>query len=130
MHIYFVVHVILHLDANFFYLFICDLFIFIIYIYIFIFIKSQPPYQVEKRRWVCQGLVCLKRELLQDHFPSKFQDVKFKNLKFKHEIFMRIDMKHSYFSNYFIICLPSIFSAVEIIIELFVVCQYIIHVCA
>ena len=29
-------------------------------------------------------------------------------------------MKHSYFSNYFIICLLSIFSVVEIIIELFV----------
>ena len=34
-----------------------------------------------------------------------------KDPKFKHEIFMRIDMKHSYFSNYFIV--------VEIIIELF-----------
>ena len=47
----------------------------------------------------------------------KFQDVKFKDPKFKHELFMRIDMKHSYFSNYFIICLQSIFSIVEIIIE-------------
>ena len=27
------------------------------------------------------------------------QDVKFKDRKFKHDIFMRIDMKHSYFSN-------------------------------
>ena len=35
--------------------------------------------------------------------------VKFKDPKVKHEIFVRIDMKHSYFSNYFIICLPSIF---------------------
>ena len=34
---------------------------------------------------------------------------KFKDLKFKHEIFVRIDMKHSYFSNYFITCLQSIF---------------------
>ena len=50
----------------------------------------------------------------------KFQDVKYKDPKFKHEIFVRIDMKHSHFSNYFIICLQSI---VEIIIELFVVCQ-------
>ena len=33
--------------------------------------------------------------LLQDHLP------KFKDPKFKHEIFMTIDMKHSYFSNYF-----------------------------
>ena len=49
-------------------------------------------------------------------------------MKFKHEIFMRIDIKHSYmyFSNYFIICLLSIFSVVEIIIELFVVCQKLI----
>ena len=30
--------------------------------------------------------------------------------------------------SYFIICLPSIFSVVEIIIELFVVCQKLIHV--
>ena len=35
-------------------------------------------------------------------------------------------MKHSYFSNYFMICLPTIFSLAEIIVELFVVCQNII----
>ena len=35
-----------------------------------------------------------------------------------HEIFMRIDMKHSYFSNYFITCLPSFFSIIKVIIEL------------
>ena len=58
----------------------------------------------------------------------KFQDVKFEYPKFKHEIFVRMDMKHSYFSNYFIICLPSIISVVEI--DLFVVCQNIIHVYA
>ena len=29
-----------------------------------------------------------------------FQDVKFKDPKFKHDIFMRIDMKHSYFSQF------------------------------
>ena len=56
--------------------------------------------------------------------------MKFQNVKFKDPIFMRIETKHSYFSNYFIICLPSSFSAVEIIIELFVVCQNIIHVYA
>ena len=55
--------------------------------------------------------------------------VKFKDPKFKHEIFVRIDMKHSYFSNYFIISLQSIFYVVEII-ELFVVCQKVIHVYA
>ena len=52
----------------------------------------------------------------------KFQDVKFQDVKFtvpkcKHEIFVRIDIKHPYFSNYFIICVA------EIIIELFVVNQ-------
>ena len=41
------------------------------------------------------------------------------------EVFVSIDMKHSYFSNDFIICLQSIFSAVEIIIELFFFfCQF------
>ena len=50
--------------------------------------------------------------MLQDRLPVKFQDVQFKDMKFKHEIFMRIDMKHSYFSNYFIIGLPSNFSAI------------------
>ena len=47
--------------------------------------------------------------LLQDCLPVKFQDVKLKDSKFKHEIFVRIDIKHS---NYFITCL-----------QLFVVCQ-------
>ena len=44
--------------------------------------------------------------LLQDCLPVKFQDVKLKDSKFKHEIFVRIDIKHS---NYFITCLQSIF---------------------
>ena len=35
--------------------------------------------------------------------------VKFKDPNFKHAIFVRIDMKHSYISNYFITCLQSIF---------------------
>ena len=38
-----------------------------------------------------------------------------------HETFMRIDMKHSNFSNYFIICLLSFFPIIEVIIELCVV---------
>ena len=37
-------------------------------------------------------------------------------------------MKHSYFSNYLMICLQSIFSVVKIIFELFVVCQKIIRI--
>ena len=45
----------------------------------------------------------------------KFKDVKFKDPKIKHEMFVRIYMKHSYFSN---ISLQSVF---EIIIELLVV---------
>ena len=51
----------------------------------------------------------------------KFQDVKIQDPNFKHKIFMRIDMKHSYFSNDFV---------VEIIIELFVACQKLINVYA
>ena len=58
--------------------------------------------------------------MLQDRLSVKFKDP-----KFKHEIFVRIDMKHSYFSNYFMICLQSV---VEIIIELFVLCVCIIFV--
>ena len=38
-----------------------------------------------------------------------------------HETFMRIDMKHSNFTDCFIICLPSFFPIIEVIIELFVV---------
>ena len=38
--------------------------------------------------------------------------MKFKDPKFKHETFVRIHTKHSYFSNYFI-CLQSIFYVVE-----------------
>ena len=76
-------------------------------------------------RWVCQRLVC-QRLVSEEGVCFKIvflcQDVKFKDPKFKHEIFVRIDMKHSYFSNYFIFCLQSFFSVVEIIIELFV-CQ-------
>ena len=32
-----------------------------------------------------------------------------------HEIFMRTDMKHSYSSNYFIVCLPSLFLLLKLI---------------
>ena len=72
---------------------------------------------------MCQRLACTVRRgsLLQDRLPVKFQDVKFKDTKSKHEIFVRIDMKHSFFSNYFTMCLQSIFYVVEIIIELLVI---------
>ena len=62
---------------------------------------------------------------MQDRLPVKFQDVKFTVLKYRHERFVRIE--HSYFS---IICLQSIFSFVEIIIELFVLCQKLMHTCS
>ena len=49
--------------------------------------------------------------------------MKFNDPKLKNEIFLRIDMKHSYFSN----CLFAInFSVVETV----VVCQKLIHVYA
>ena len=63
--------------------------------------KCQPPYKVGKK-----GGGCVRRgRLLQDRLPVKFQDVKFTVPKCKHDIFVRIDMKHSYFTKYFIICL-------------------------
>ena len=41
-------------------------------------------------------LAGVRREsLLQDRLPVKFQDVKFTVPKCKHEIFVRIDTKHS-----------------------------------
>ena len=58
---------------------------------------------------MCQRLVCQKREVAA---RSSYCEVSR----------LRIDMKHSYFSNYFIICLQSTFSVVEIIIEP-LVCQ-------
>ena len=89
-----------------------------LFIFFVLFFKSRPPYQVDKKK----RRVCQKREfaarLSSCEFSMKFQDP-----NFKHEIFVRIDMKHSHFSNYFIICLQSIFSIVEIIIELFVVAK-------
>ena len=66
--------------------------------------------------------MCQKTEFAARSSSLKFQDVKFKDPKFKHELFMRIDMKYSYFSNCFIN-----FFVVEIIIELLVVCQKLIH---
>ena len=76
------------------------------YYFYYYYYKSQPPYQVEKgsaRGW------CVRRgNLLQDRLPVKLQERKFKDPKFNHEIFVRIDMKHSYFSNYYVTCLQSI----------------------
>ena len=50
------------------------------------------------KKWVCQRLVCQKREFATRSSSCEFQDVKFTISKCQHEIFMRIDMKHSYFS--------------------------------
>ena len=69
--------------------------------------------------------------MLQDRLPVKFQDVKYTVPKCKHEIFVRIDMKHSYFSNYFIICCNQFFSVVEIMfvcLKLKLICLCIIFV--
>ena len=38
----------------------------------------------------------------------------FNDLKLKNEIFMRIDMKHSYFSNYIIICCNQFFPLLKL----------------
>ena len=65
--------------------------------------QAGSPYQVEnKRKWVCQNLVCQRREFAA-RSSSKFQDVKFQDLKFKHEIFMKIDMKNLYTSQFFLL---------------------------
>ena len=59
----------------------------------FLLFFKQEPTAGEKK---CQRLVCQKRQ-----FAARSSSwSKFKDPKFKHEIFVRIDMKHSYFSNY------------------------------
>ena len=63
---------------------------------------------------MCQRLVCQKREFTVRSSSCEVYDPKLKN-----GIFIRIDMKHSYFSNYN-------FS----VVETFVVCQKLIHVYA
>ena len=62
-----------------------------------VFYRERPPYQVEKKKEMGVPEVSVSEEgiLLQGRLPVKFQDVKFKDPK--HEIFMRIDMKHSYY---------------------------------
>ena len=66
---------------------------------------------------MCQRLVCQKRE-----FTVRSSSCEVYNPKLKNGIFFRIDMKHSYFSNYLF---PINFSVVET-----VVCQKLIHVYA
>ena len=62
--------------------------------------------------------VCVSEEgvCCKDHLPVKFSDPKFKN-----EIFVRIDMKHSYCSNYLFALIFSVDEAV-------VVSQKLMHV--
>ena len=55
--------------------------------------------------------------MLQDRAPVKFKDPMFKHENFRE--FLPLKLFHNY-------CLQSIFSVVEIIIELFVVCQKLI----
>ena len=58
----------------------------------------------------------------------KFQDVKLKDPNVKHDIFMRIDMKYSYFSTIFfsvvelncLLLMPKINSLVLIVIEILI----------
>ena len=49
--------------------------------------------------------------------------MKFNDPKFKNKFFLRIDMKHSYFSNY-------LFAINFSVVETIVVCQKLIHVYA
>ena len=57
-----------------------------------LFFQARPPYQVEKKKEMGVPEVGVRRGSL-DCLPVKFHDVKFKDPKIKHEIFMRIDMK-------------------------------------
>ena len=56
---------------------------------------------------------------MQNCLPVKFQDVKFRDSKFMK--FHENIHETLYFSKNFIICLPSFFSIIKVIIELFVV---------
>ena len=76
------------------------------FFWIYWFSRVDRHTKHNKRRWVWQRLVSQKSEFAYKIYSLlvKFQDVKFTDPKFKIEIFVRIDMKHS---NYFIICLQS-----------------------
>ena len=65
---------------------------------------------------MCQRLVSQKREFAVRSSSCEVNDPKFKN-----EIFVRINMKHSYFSNY-------LFAITFSVVETVVVCQKLIHV--
>ena len=58
-------------------------------------LHQEPTAIPSRKKKVCQRLV---GSLLQDCLPVKFQDVKYP----KHEIFVRINIKYTYFSN--IVC--------------------------
>ena len=76
-----------------------------IYLFIYLFIKSQPPYQVEKK---VPELGVSEEGFAVRSSTCEVSRCKFKDPKFKNEIFVRIDTKHSHFSNYFITCLQSV----------------------
>ena len=74
------------------------------------FLFLQEPTTILSRKnngGGCARGWCVRREFAARSSPAKFQDVKFAVPKCKYEVFMRIDMNHSFFSNYFIICLQS-----------------------
>ena len=76
-----------------------------------IIVLLQEPTDIPSRKknevGVCQRLVCQEREFT---VRSSYCEV---DPKLKNEIFVRIDMKHSYFRT---ICLQSIFSVVKIVV--------------
>ena len=86
-------HLSIHPSICLFVLFVC---LFICY-FIYLFIYQEPTNipSRKKMRWVCATGWCVRRGSLLQDLPVKFNDPKFRN-----EIFVRIDMKHSYFSNY------------------------------
>ena len=89
------------------FLFVCfALFCFVIYL----FIKSQPTYHKKFNEvGVCQRMVCQKRE-----FAVRLSSCEDNDPKLKNETFVRIDMKHSYFSNYLFAMNFSVVEAVVV----------------
>ena len=61
---------------------------------------TATPSRGKKGNGRARGWYVRRGSLLQDRLPVKFQDVKFRYPKFKHEIFMGIDMKNSYIFNF------------------------------
>ena len=78
----------------------CSLLLLLLYYYIIIIIiitraDRHTKWKKINEVGVCQRLVCQKREFAVRSSSCEVNDPKLTN-----EIFVRIDMKHSYFSNY------------------------------